>query len=87
METAKLLSPPHNYAVIQLPGRHYPGVVFQGDSLNTLITSFERALAEHDPSEKNGLLQEVLEQLRAVRSGYEATLQQEGIRLPYFRGT
>ncbi len=36
-ETAKLLSPAVNFAVVQLPGRRYPGVVVQGDTLDNLV--------------------------------------------------
>ena len=36
-DVAKLLSKPTNYAVVQLPGRSYPGTVIQGDSLQTLV--------------------------------------------------
>lgn len=35
MDDAKLLSEPTNDAVVQLPGRAFPGVVFQGDSSQT----------------------------------------------------
>jgi hypothetical protein len=35
--TAKLLTETSNYAVVQLPGRQYPGVVFQGDSIHALL--------------------------------------------------
>ncbi|WP_413813982.1 DUF6959 family protein [Rhizobium sp. Leaf453] len=38
MRTAELLTPSHNYAVVKLPERSHPGVVFQGDSLHVLLT-------------------------------------------------
>lgn len=36
-EFASLLTRPQNYAVVQLPGRKYPAVVVQGDSLNAFL--------------------------------------------------
>jgi hypothetical protein len=41
MTDAKLLSEPKNYAIVQLPQRRFPGVVFQGDSLNILINGHQ----------------------------------------------
>jgi hypothetical protein len=82
-ETAVLLTPPHNYAVVQLPGRSSPGVVFQGDSLAILA---ERAaqlarrakgsLAESDAQWLSDDLQEV------VRS-YLSVLEARSIEPPF----
>lgn len=83
MNTARLLTPPHNYAVVQLPERHFPGVVFQGDSLNGLIVDLETTIAESDPEEQAACFEEIVERLHAIRDGYEAALKKEGIRLPY----
>lgn len=83
MNVARLLTPPHNYAVVQLPERHFPGVVFQGDSLHALIGDLERAIAEPDPEERAACFEEVVERLHAIRGGYEAALKKEGIKLPY----
>lgn len=83
MSTAKLLSEATNYAVVQLPGRAFPGVVFQGDSLNSLIGDIEEAAAEDDPDERNACLADVIERLREVRAHYEAVLGREGLELPY----
>jgi Family of unknown function (DUF6959) len=47
-EHAELLTPPGNYAVVQLPGRKFPGVVFQGDSLAALCEQTAN-LAEECP--------------------------------------
>jgi hypothetical protein len=42
--TAKLLTQASNYAVVQPPGRQYSGVVFQGDSIHTLLAQVKNAL-------------------------------------------
>ena len=82
MSEVRLLSPPSNFAVVHLPGRHFPGVVIQGDSLNNLIGVLESAIAETDPQEREDCLAEVLGQLRAARSRYEDVLQEVGLTLP-----
>ena len=48
-ETARLLTPPHNGAVVQLPDRAFPGVVVQGDSLQILCELAERAVSSVPP--------------------------------------
>ena len=83
MDVADLLSEPTNYAVVQIPGRAFPGVVFQGDSLAILISDIETAATESDPQERQAGLADVLERLRNVQTHYETVLHGRGIRLPY----
>jgi hypothetical protein len=85
MSEVRLLTPATNYAVVHLPGRQFPGVVFQGDSLNGLISDLERASTDPDPAERAESLAYVLERLCEIREGYEAVLDREGMNLPYFR--
>jgi hypothetical protein len=85
MTDAKLLSEATNYAVVHLPGRAFPGVVFQGDSLNILISDLERASNERDPAEREATLRFVIENLREAQARYEAVLEAEGMSLPYHR--
>jgi len=85
MDDVKLLSEPTNYAVVQLPGRAFPGVVFQGDSLDSFIADLEEAIRTNDPDEKTITLRDVIERLRGVQAHYEAVLSREGIELPYTR--
>jgi hypothetical protein len=40
-DTAQLLSPATNSAVVHLPGRRFPGVVVQGDTLNGLVRNLK----------------------------------------------
>lgn len=83
MTTARLLTPPTNYAVVQLPERAFPGVVFQGDSLCILINDLEAAITETDPAEKAEAFEEIMDRLRSVRERYEAVLKEAEITLPY----
>ena len=80
---AKLLSPPHNYAVVQLPERRYPGIVVQGDSFHSLIGDLQEALNE--PEDREFLINELIERLKTIQAQYEAVLSKAGIELPYFR--
>lgn len=83
MTTARLLTPAVNYAVVQLPGRHFPGVVVQGDSLHSLVGLLENALVDED--ERLDLIAEVLDILKGAQLGYEAACATAGISLPYFK--
>lgn len=86
---AKLLTPPHNYAVVQLPDRNYPGVVFQGDSLSCLFNSLQRVHADIQNPESRDEAIEVLgyvcDDIRLVLEDYEMVLGKTGIKLPYFK--
>ena len=82
-DRAELLTPPHNYAVVQLPTRRYPGVVFQGDSLSILCegaTSVAELARDSAAFEEAVLLRD---DLNAILRGYIAVLEQRGIELPF----
>ncbi|MER9580478.1 hypothetical protein [Mesorhizobium sp. M0276] len=83
MDDVKLLTASTNYAVVQLPQRRFPGVVFQGDSLHILIRDLGRVANEIDPFEKAEALADVIEELRVIQRHYEAVLKREGIERPY----
>jgi hypothetical protein len=69
-ESAELFSNPGNYAVVQLPGRKFSGVVFQGDSLHSLTQNIEElremALKFHD-NEVNIGFADICETLNEVQ--------------------
>ena len=86
IDQAKLLTPPVNYAVVQLPERTFPGVVFQGDSLDSLVErlrTIQALLASGSEPESVEALQELIQELVSVRQSYEAVLAELGIPLPY----
>lgn len=83
---AELLSPPHNYAVVQLPQRNYPGVVMQGDSLHILKQQAERMarlLGAMELEELAGEIEYLTEQLTEVQAHYERVCAERNIALPY----
>jgi hypothetical protein len=82
----KLLSDPSNFAVVHLPTRQFPGVVFQGDTLHELvkdISAIERSLADGQHSE---VLEEVAwlrERLANALTDFEQVCAAHKIELPY----
>lgn len=80
---ATLLSPATNFSVVQLPGRKFPGVVVQGDTLNSLVSSIQRieqSCADACAKDELGL---ILEQLTEAKEFYELVCKNRGIPLPY----
>jgi hypothetical protein len=69
---------------VQLPERQYPGIVVQGDSFHSIITTLETALAESE--DREFIITELLERLRSIQNGYENALGAAGIDLPYYKG-
>lgn len=83
---AELLSPPGNYAVVQLPRRNYPGVVVQGDSLHMLKQQAQRMgrlLAAMELEEFADEIEYLTEQLSEVQRHYERVCAERNIALPY----
>ncbi|NTX52681.1 hypothetical protein HUA74_14150 [Myxococcus sp. CA051A] len=82
----ELFTTPGNNAVIRLPGRRFPGVVIQGDTLHSMVITTSEALSalmQGDTSTAQELLQESVEQLRDAQERYAAALQEHGLALPY----
>lgn len=85
-ENAELLSSSRNFAVVQLPGRKFPGVVFQGDSLNILLRELkelQQRVATHNDDEINARLEDLTERMSEVLRQYETVCAEKGIPLPY----
>lgn len=82
----EMLSSASNAPVIIAPGRVYPGMVIQGDTLFGFYSRAKKALAVIDKdkyrSEYDSL--EVLkDSLEGLLEVYEATLNENGMSLPY----
>lgn len=82
-DTAKLLTPPSNYAVVQLPGRQFPGVVIQGDSLSNIVALLQEAKNQEDPDERTDLIGEVLDTLEASLERFKTVCRAAGLGLPF----
>jgi hypothetical protein len=78
-----------NFAIVRMPGRHFPGCVIQGDSLSILLSSAETICELAATSRNQELMDEataLAEQLAGRLTHYESVLKAHGIKLPYFRG-
>ena len=85
-EQAQILSHIPNSGIVQLPGRRFPGVVIQGDTLSNLFDGARYLLAQFRELRDEERYYEVLmlaEQLQAQLQHYEQTLAQSGTQLPY----
>lgn len=83
---ADLLSPPHNFAVVQLPERKYPGVVVQGDTLHSLQKQVEqmgRLLGTMALDELAGEIEYLNVRLSEALRHYERVCVERNIALPY----
>jgi len=81
-DTAKLLSPPVNFAVVQLPERQYPGVIVQGDTLAGLVAQLGRMkllLDAGDTEEVVAEIEEMKDQLSGALSYYEKICAEHSI--------
>ena len=80
------LSATINAAVIRLPGRQFPGIVIQGDSLKILADSVNelRRLAEGSavPELEEAAL-ELAQILAGYQGAYEDALRKNNLPLPY----
>ena len=70
-DTARILNHAINNAVIQLPYRRYPGVLFQGDTLYTIY----RLIKENHPKE-------AAERIKLALDNYEMVLREAGFTHP-----
>lgn len=83
---AEILSHIPNSGIVQLPGRKFPGIVIQGDTLSSLLESTRYLLAQFRELRDEERYYEVLmiaESLHAQLLHYEETLAKRGSPLPY----
>ena len=84
--TAKILSATVNAAVVQLPGRKFPGMVIQGDTLKILTGQadyLQEKLGDAADEEIVYTIKAMRDSLSARLVIYEKVLQENGIGLPY----
>ena len=75
-----------NRAVVKMPGRHFPGLVIQGDSLSRLLDLAESIYEKSERTSDINLInesRELRDNLQQLLSHYEATLSKHNIPLPY----
>lgn len=75
-----------NGAVVRMPGRRFPGVVVQGDSLFVLreeVAEIRAACARGDLDEATDCAGFLPADLDEMLTAYEAELSRHGLPLPY----
>ncbi len=85
---AELFTDPGNNAVVRLPGRKFPGVLIQGDSLSILrddLADLVESCAEGDLAEARESGASLLADLDALLDKYCAALRAHDLPLPFAR--
>jgi hypothetical protein len=85
-DAAEILDHTTNAAVVQLPGRRFPGLVVQGDTLNRFVDaafSICRIADRHGSRDLRDEATALRDELRSLAAHYEAVLASRGISLPY----
>ncbi|MGX1549482.1 DUF6959 family protein, partial [Streptomyces adustus] len=83
---AELLTDGGNDAVVRLPGRRFPGVLVQGDSLHILrsdVAELARACERGDLDEARDSAALLLANLDALLARYETALSDHELPRPY----
>lgn len=72
--------------VVRMPSQNFPGLVLQGETLNSLLklarSTYEKSLNTSD-AELVDTSRELMETIQKLVSHYEATLNRHNIPLPY----
>src|SRR5687767_2010778 len=85
-EQAQILSHVLNSGIVQLPGRRFPGIVMQGDTVFNLFQDARDLLTQaRQRRDEDGFYAalSIAEQLQAQLRHYEETLAAQGSELPY----
>ncbi|NIX76544.1 DUF6959 family protein [Microvirga terricola] len=85
IESVEIFSDRTNAAVMRHPGRAFPGVLVQGDSLHILCQQADAACKEigrDAPGYED--LNDLRDTLRSYLNHYKATLAEYGMKLPFY---
>ncbi|WP_370366073.1 hypothetical protein [Catenulispora sp. GP43] len=83
---ADLFTDGGNNAVVRLPGRRFPGVLIQGDSLSGLrrdVVEIRDALRAGDTAEALEAAEFLVEDLDGLLLRYTDALERHGLRRPF----
>ena len=85
-DTATILLNVTNSGIVQMPGKRFPGVVLQGDSLSQMFDDLTDALkaakARGDEASYYGIFM-VAERMQDLLGAYESALAATGKERPY----
>jgi hypothetical protein len=83
-ESVEVFSDKTNVAIMRHPGRAFPGVLIQGDSLSVLCGQADRVCTEIGRgSPAFAEANDLRNALRSYLNHYKATLVEHGIALPF----
>ena len=83
---AKIYDYVSNSCIVQIPGRAFPAVVLQGDSVSTMLLTaiyFMRKATENEDEDMYYEALEMAERLQGHLVQYEKVLEKEGFDKPY----
>ena len=86
-KSAVVLSHVPNSAIVHLPGRKFPAVAIQGDSLSIMLGQAKFCVRAFLTARNEELYFEALdlaEKLQSHLMHYEDVLEKEGMSIPYF---
>jgi hypothetical protein len=84
--TVEVFSDQSNAAVMRHPGRKYPGLLVQGDTLHSLCAAAESCCKQlHDSlnEDASARMVELRDHLRSLVNHYKAVLGEHKIPLPF----
>lgn len=79
-----------NQGIVKMPGRRYPGIVIQGDTMSSLASTAKviYELAKMTPNiELTEEASDLKDRLDGYLAHYESVLGEHDIELPYFKKT
>ena len=83
---APILSHISNSGIVQMPGRAFPGIVMQGDSLSSVFDAVVRCMHEAKKRRDEETYFDLIDfaaMLQGQLLHYEETLSSVGMKLPY----
>lgn len=87
IEQVEIYSDASNMAVMRHPGRRFPGMLIQGDTLHNLCQTVERLCSGlGNNAEARELALELQEELQDRLDHYKTVLIQHGIPMPFHEG-
>lgn len=83
-ETVEIYSDTTNLAVMKHPGRHFPGMLIQGDSLYSLCQSADKICKEIEPTERSYKeANELRNRLWSLLTHYKKVLTEHDMKFPF----
>ncbi len=83
---AEILSDATNCAVVAIPGRKFPAVAIQGDSLKVLVElaeEIDQLSRQRQSEDLSAAVSTLREKLQFYLAAYETTMKARGLELPW----